>query len=117
MSCTIAILVGTLTGVLSGWGCGGGTLLLLYLVGIAAIPQAAAQGINLLYFLPCSTIALYGHWKHRYIEQRVLLPAILSGVLTTVAGAFLATTIQTALLEKLFGTFLLVTGLRELFRS
>lgn len=113
---TLAVLVGTLTGILSGWGGGGGTLLLLYLVSIAGMPQAAAQGINLLYFLPCSAAALYGHWKHRYLERRVLLPAILAGVLTTTAGAFLATAIETALLKRLFGAFLLVSGIRELFR-
>ncbi|MGI6013103.1 MAG: TSUP family transporter [Oscillospiraceae bacterium] len=112
----ISILVGALTGILSGWGCGGGTLLLLYLVSFAGMQQAVAQGINLLYFLPCSAAALYGHWKHHYVERTVLLPAILAGTLATVAAALLATTIRTALLEKLFGAFLLITGIRELLR-
>ena len=112
----IAILAGALTGILSGWGCGGGTLLLLYLVSFAGVPQAAAQGINLLYFLPCSAAALYGHWTHRYIEKTVVLPAVIAGILATVASALLATAISTALLKKLFGAFLLITGIRELLR-
>lgn len=112
----IAILAGAFTGILSGWGCGGGTLLLLYLVSFAGVPQATAQGINLLYFLPCSAAALYGHWKHRYIEKTVVLPAVIAGILTTVASALLATAISTALLKKLFGAFLLITGIRELLR-
>ena len=113
----IAIFIGALTGILSGWGCGGGTLLLLYLVSFAGIQQTVAQGINLLYFLPCSAAALYGHWKHHFLERTVLLPAILAGILATVAAALLATAIRTVLLEKLFGIFLLITGIRELFRS
>ena len=116
MNNCISILVGALTGILSGWGCGGGTLLLLYLVSFAGMQQAVAQGINLLYFLPCSAAALYGHWKHHYIEQKVLLPAAIAGVLATAASALLATAISTALLEKLFGVFLLITGIRELLR-
>ena len=111
-----AILAGTLTGILSGWGCGGGTLLLLYLVSIAGMPQAAAQGINLLYFLPCAAAALYGHRKQRYLELSVLLPAVLAGILTAAAAALLAARIDTAWLKRLFGLFLLVSGLRELFR-
>lgn len=112
----LAVLVGTLTGILSGWGCGGGTLLLLYLAGIAGLPQTTAQGINLLYFLPCSAAALYGHRKQGALERRVLLPAILAGVLAAGAGAFLATAIETALLKRLFGIFLLGSGIREFFR-
>lgn len=112
----IAVLAGTVTGILSGWGCGGGTLLLLYLVSVAGLPQAAAQGINLLYFLPCAAAALYGHRKHRYLDRAVLLPAILAGVPAAAAAAVLATAVETALLKRLFGVFLLVSGVRELLR-
>lgn len=52
MGWLIALLAGTITGILSAFGIGGGSLLLIYLTSFAAIDQHQAQGINLLYFLP-----------------------------------------------------------------
>ena len=52
MSFLIATLAGLATGVLSGFGIGGGTLLLIYMTSFAQLDQSMAQGINLLYFLP-----------------------------------------------------------------
>ena len=46
-----AFVVGLLTGVLSGCGIGGGSLLLLWLTLVQDMPQFTAGGINLLYFL------------------------------------------------------------------
>ena len=44
----LAALAGAITGVLSGFGVGGGTLLLIYLTAFAGMEQTMAQGINLL---------------------------------------------------------------------
>ena len=52
------VLAGAATGVLSGFGVGGGTLLLVYLTAFANVPQNLAQGVNLLYFLPAAATAL-----------------------------------------------------------
>lgn len=48
----MSALAGAVTGVLSGFGVGGGTLLLIYMTAFAGVEQHLAQGINLLYFLP-----------------------------------------------------------------
>ena len=47
-------IVGAATGVLSGFGIGGGTLLVLYLTAVGGIEQTIAGGINLLYFIGCA---------------------------------------------------------------
>ena len=47
MTIALAVLVGALTGVLSGFGIGGGSLLLLYLTLCAGMEQFAAGGVNL----------------------------------------------------------------------
>jgi Predicted permeases len=111
----LAVLAGLLTGVLSGYGVGGGTLLMLYLVSVAGMEQAAAQGINLLYFIPCSATALVSHIKNGLVEKSVVIPAAIAGVITTPIAAFLATSIESDLLKKCFGVFLLAVGIRELF--
>ena len=58
-----AFVVGLLTGVLSGCGIGGGSLLLLWLTLAQDMPQFTAGGINLLYFLACAPAALVSHLK------------------------------------------------------
>ena len=112
-----AILAGALTGILSGFGVGGGTLLLIYLTTFAGIAQNEAQGINLLYFLPSAAAALPAHIRNGYVEKPVLLPAILTGLVCAALAAWAATGLDTALLRRCFGGFLLVVGLRELFRK
>src|SRR5699024_8809272 len=109
------ILVGAATGILSGFGVGGGTLLLVYLTTFAGVDQHLAQGINLLYFLPAALTALPAHWKNGYILRDALLPAILAGLLLSGAAAWLATGLDTGLLRRCFGGFLVILGLYELF--
>lgn len=110
------VLAGMATGVLSGWGVGGGTLLLLYLTLAADMEQTAAQGINLLYFLPCSAAALVSHFKNKMVELPCVLWAAGAGIVVSLGASFLATALDTTLLRKLFGGFLLAVGLLELFR-
>lgn len=112
-----AFLAGALTGILSGFGIGGGTLLLIYMTVFAGLEQPLAQGINLLYFLPTAALALPAHVKNGFIEKPVLLPAILSGLVCAGLGAWIATGLETALLHRLFGGFLLYVGVSELFRK
>ena len=117
MSGLIAGLAGLICGVFSGLGIGGGTLLMVWMTAVVGLQQQTAQGINLLYFLPTAACALFFHIKKRLIRWRVVLPAILCGCLTAVGAAFLATGIDTGLLRKLFGGFLIFVGIRELFTA
>lgn len=117
MAWLIAALAGAVTGVLSGFGVGGGSLLLIYMTSFAAVPQDLAQGINLLYFLPTAAAALPAHFKNGCVEKKALLPAILAGLAGTALAAWAATSLDVELLRKCFGGFLLAIGLRELFRK
>ena len=101
-----AALAGAVCGLLSGLGIGGGTLLMVWMTGVAALPQQTAQGINLLYFLPSAACALFFHIRN---------PAALGGCVTAAIAAWIATGLDVSLLRRLFGGFLLLTGLRELF--
>lgn len=112
----IPLLAGAATGILSGFGIGGGSLLLIYMTSFAGVPQNLAQGINLLYFLPTAGAALPAHFKNGYVEKAALAPAILAGLAGTALAAWAATSMDTDLLRRCFGAFLLVIGLRELFR-
>lgn len=112
----IGILAGFLTGILSGFGIGGGSLLLIYLTTFAGIAQQKAQAINLLYFLPVALTALPSHMKNGFVEKPVVLPAVMTGLVCSALAAFLSNGLEMELLRKLFGGFLLIIGLSELFR-
>ena len=111
----LPLVVGAATGVLSGFGVGGGTLLLVYMTAFAGVEQRLAQGINLLYFLPTAVMALPAHVKNGFVETPVLLPAILTGLAGAAAAAWAATALEVELLHRCFGGFLLIVGARELF--
>lgn len=79
MAWPISLLAGAVTGVLSGFGIGGGTLLLIYMTAFAGVPQNLAQGVNLLYFLPTAATALPAHIKNGYIDRQTVWPAVWPG--------------------------------------
>lgn len=116
MSWLIPLVAGTVTGILSAFGIGGGSLLLIYLTTFAALDQHQAQGINLLYFLPAAAAALPAHHKNGLLAGKTILPAILAGLAGAGLAAWISTGLDTRLLRKLFGLFLLYIGLSELFR-
>ena len=112
-----AALAGAVTGVLSGFGVGGGSLLLIYMTSFAGLDQTLAQGINLVYFLPTAAASLPAHFKNGYVEKGVLLPAICAGLVCSALTAWAATALDVGILRKCFGVFLIAVGLRELLRK
>ena len=111
----LPLIIGAATGVLSGFGVGGGTLLLVYMTAFAGVEQRLAQGINLLYFLPAGLMALPAHVKNGYIEKPALLPAIEAGLACAALAAWAAPAIDVALLKKCCGGFLIMVGTAEFF--
>ena len=77
-----AAAAGLVCGVLSGFGIGGGSLLMVWMTAVCAVGQKTAQGINLLYFLPTAAAALIFHAKNRLIDWRAVLPAAAAGCAT-----------------------------------
>ena len=110
----LSALVGAATGVLSGFGVGGGTLLLVYMTAFAGLDQHLAQGINLVYFLPAGLLALPAHAKNGYLAKPVLWPAVGAGLAGAALGAWAAFALEVDLLRRLFGAFLIAVGLWEL---
>ena len=111
----IAGAAGLVCGILSGLGIGGGTLLMVWMTAVMGMEQTTAQGINLMYFLPTAACALILHAKNRLLRLRTILPAAIGGCVCAVGAALLALTIDTELLRRLFGGFLLLVGVNELF--
>jgi uncharacterized membrane protein YfcA len=113
----VSALAGLITGIISAWGIGGGSLLVVYMTVFAGVTQQTAQGINLMYFLPTSLTALRSHIKNKLVETRLGLYAAGAGILTAAGTSFAATGIDTSVMRKIFGVFIILIGLTEVFRK
>ena len=106
----LPLLAGFGTGILSAWGVGGGTLLLLIMTLFLGVDHTAAQGINLLYFLPTAGVSLFFHRKNGLLDKAAIRQAVPTGLVSAAAAVWLATTVDVEILRKPFGVFLLFTG-------
>ncbi len=110
----LPFLCGAAAGVLSAWGIGGGTLLLLCMTLFLGVTQAEAQGINLLFFLPTAGVSLLFHRRSGYLNKRVLRAAIPAGTLCALLASLASCLIDLSYLRIPFGLFLLYAGLSTL---
>jgi uncharacterized membrane protein YfcA len=113
LPCTLAngILLGFLTGV----GVGGGSLLMLWLTLVLDMEHSAARIINLYFFIPSALVATLFRWRQGKLDISYVFPAAIAGCISACFFSALGSKIDTMQLKKLFGTLLLVTGVRELF--
>jgi len=111
------ILVGVLSGIISGMGIGGGTVLIPALTMIWGIEQKLAQSINLIYFIPTAIIALFSHAKQGNIDKKILPLIIAGGFVGAAAGSFFALSLNSEMLRKFFGGFLCIMGILEIFKK
>lgn len=109
----VSIIIGALTGIISGFGIGGGSLLVLYLTAVIGQEQYIAGGINLLYFIACAPMALIGHIKQRRIVWRAALWCTIAGVLTTLLVSIMIKRIDNDWMRRLFGLLLIYVGIKE----
>ncbi len=113
----IFILTGLVSGIISGMGIGGGTVLIPVLTVFMGIEQKTAQAINLIYFIPTAAIALIDHFRKGRIEKKVLFKIVLMGLLGAVAGSFIAMRIDSSMLRRCFGVFLGIMGCMEIWKG
>ena len=110
----LTILIGFASGIISGMGIGGGTLLIPALVFIIGTKQQIAQSINLIVFIPSAIAALCVHMKKHNIERGLLLKLAVTGCAGSVIGSLLAVNLDSDLLKRFFGIFLLIMGIYEI---
>lgn len=109
------ILIGFISGIVSGNGMGGGTILILCLSIFLGIDQKMAQATNLIFFIPTSIAAIYINIKEKNINFKVAKVIIFFGIIGAVIGAIIAKNIDTKLLKKSFGIFLAFIAVHEIY--
>ena len=106
----IPFLCGLGASVVSAWGVGGGTLLLLVMTLFLGVDQRTAQGINLLFFLPTAASALVCHARSGYLDKPTLKAAVPVAVAAALVGAWISNAVDVEVLRKPFGGYLLLSG-------
>jgi uncharacterized membrane protein YfcA len=99
----------------TGLGVGSGGLYIFYLTLLKDLPQADAQGLNLIFFITASLAAA----TVNLIKKRIpLFPIALltaSGTFGAVLGSFAAGKVNGRILSVLFGILLAVLGIISFF--
>lgn len=110
----IRFIAALLSGAAGAMGLGGGSVLFIYLALAESMPQFEAQGINLIFFIPCAAVALIFHKKAGLITKGLWLP-VLTGLIGAAGGIYLSSLIGEVWLRKIFAVLVLVIGAKELF--
>lgn len=109
------ILIGLISGIVSGTGMGGGTVLILLLSIIMGVEQHIAQATNLVFFVPTSIAAIITNWKYKLVDKKVALWVSIFGVIGAITGAIVSSKTDVEQLKKYFGIFLAMIAIFEIY--
>lgn len=109
------ILIGIVSGIVSGAGMGGGTILIFLLSFVMGVEQHIAQATNLIFFIPTSIVAIIVNLKNKNIDLKLATIISICGILGAIIGANIAINIDVGLLKRFFGIFLAVVAINEIY--
>lgn len=109
------IVIGIISGIVSGTGMGGGTILIFLLTFIYGIEQHIAQATNLIFFIPTSIIAIIVNIKNKNIDLKLAIIISIFGILGAIIGANLSIHTNVKILRKFFGVFLVIIAIHEIY--
>ncbi|EAX46360.1 conserved hypothetical protein [Thermosinus carboxydivorans Nor1] len=113
MTALITFVMGLFAGILSGLlGIGGGVVLVPMMVFFLGISQHTAQGISMLVIIPTAIAGILQFHKDKLINYRVAGYLALGAIAGALLSANFVQAIPAETLKRLFGIFVIVTGLR-----
>lgn len=111
------IIIGLVSGIVSGTGMGGGTILIFLLTFVCGIEQHVAQATNLIFFIPTSIVAIIVNLKNKNIEIQKGILISLFGILGAIIGANISLKLDVSILKKFFGIFLALIAINEIYSN
>lgn len=111
----LEVLTGVISGIVSGTGMGGGTILILILSVFMGIDQHVAQATNLVFFVPTSITAIITVIKEKLIVWKIAIPVAISGIVGAIIGARISLNMNVNSLKKYFGYFLIIITIHEIY--
>lgn len=109
------IIIGIISGIVASLGMGGGTILILLLTLINKMEQHLVQGTNLLFFIPTSIVSIYINVKNKKIDYKISRIIIIFGIFGAIIGSVLSFKINSKILKKYFGIFLIIISIFEIY--
>ena len=109
------IIIGIVSGIVSGTGMGGGTILIFLLTFMCGIEQHIAQSTNLIFFIPTSIVAIIVNIKNKNIKFKIATIISIFGILGAIVGANISIHTDVNRLRKFFGIFLAVIAIHEIY--
>lgn len=109
------IIIGTISGIFSGIGMGGGTILIFLLNMFAGLEQHIAQATNLIYFVPTAISAIIVNYKEKNIDIKLASFVSIFGAVGAVIGALISINTDVQKLRKFFGIFLAIIAIHEIY--
>lgn len=107
------IAFGVLVGLLSAlFGIGGGIAMVPFMVLLLDKTQHLAEGTSLLVIIPTAIAGVVAHHKRGFVSFKLAGFLAAGGVFGAYVGARAALSIDHVVLQRLFGVFLLLMGLR-----
>lgn len=111
----LEILIGAFSGIFSGIGMGGGTILIFLLSTIVGIEQHIAQATNLIYFIPTAISAVLVNYKNKNIDIKLAFTISFWGIIGAIIGSIISVNTDVNTLRKYFGIFLLIIAINEIY--
>ena len=109
------ILIGIASGIVSGTGMGGGTILIFLLSFLMGIEQHVAQATNLIFFIPTAIVAIIVNLRNKNIDIKLAILISVFGILGAIVGANISINIDVSILKKCFGIFLAIIAINEIY--
>lgn len=103
-----------LSGVIGSMGFGSGTVLIILMTVFLSMEQKTAQGVNLLFFIPCAVYSIVFYAKKKLVKKAAVLPLVLPGLFGAAAGYLALNFLSPNLLRKMFGAMLIFIALKQL---
>lgn len=109
------ILIGFVSGIVSGMGMGGGTILILLLSIFMNLDQHVAQATNLIFFIPTAITSVIIGIKNKNINVKEAWVIVVSGIIGAIISANISSNLNVKILRKMFGAFLLIIAIYEIY--
>lgn len=111
----LAVSFGTISGIVTGLGMGGGTILILLLSLFMGLEQHIAQATNLVFFIPTSVAAILTNLKQKNVNLKLAINVSSFGIIGAIIGSIISNSISSENLKKYFAIFILIIALHEIY--
>ncbi len=112
----LPIIFGIISGIVTGLGMGGGTVLILLLSLFMNLDQHIAQATNLVFFIPTSIAAITINIKQKNVDLKLATIVSTFGIIGAIIGATISENISSEHLRKYFAIFILFVAFHEIYK-